>query len=115
MNYMTDTVFNTLRLTEKQRAGKVVKDEVLDHLRALTDCCNAMGAKHLAFLVGYGFKDFGEKYSSTSVDILCFVASIDDCRRFLTMDITQEELVRRSEALVYGAGATLKKVEITLE
>jgi hypothetical protein len=111
----SETVYNTRRLTEKQRVGKVVKEQVFQNLRALADCCKDTGAKHLAMISGYGYRDFGEEYASTEVEILGFVASLEDCHKFLDQDITQEEFLRRSEILIDTLGAPLKRIELTLE
>ncbi|NIA07653.1 MAG: hypothetical protein GWP14_08490 [Actinobacteria bacterium] len=111
----TSTVYNTLRSTEKKRAGTILKEGVFDCLRAVYVCGQEIGVKHITVVYGYLSKDFSEKYASTDAEALGFVTSLDDCEKFLHQDLSQEEFLRRSEIFLFDKQANMKRIELTLE
>jgi len=111
----TGTVYNTLRSTEKGRAGTILKERVFGCLRAAHVCAKAVGAKHVGLVYGYGSRDFSEKYGSSDAEVLGFVAALEDCRQFLEQDISQEEFLRRAEIFLFDTRGNMKRIEIMLE
>ena len=111
----TGTVYNTLRSTEKKRAGTILKEGVFDCLRPIYACGQRIGVKHIAVVYGYPSKDFSEKYATTDVEAVGFVTSLDDCEKFLHQDLSQEEFLRRSEIFLFDRQANMKRIELTLE
>jgi|GEM_PF-4286583 len=111
----TGTVYNTLRSTEKGRAGTILKERVFGCLRAAHACAKAIGAKHVGVVYGYGSRDFSEKYGSSDAEVLGVVVALEDCRQFLEQDISQEEFLRRAEIFLFDTRGNMKRIELTLE
>jgi len=113
---VSQNIYNTLRVSEKQQAGSEVKDVVFGKLTALVECGDKTGAKHIAIIIGYGSRDFINEYATPDAQILGFVASLDDCHKFLRQEITQDEFVRRSQIFLSVSGSQLmKRIELTLD
>lgn len=110
----SETIYNTLQSTEKERAGIVLKDDVFSYLQHVHACGKDIGAKFAGIVFTYFSQDFSEESAVPNVDVLGFVFSLDDCQQFSQQDISQEEFIRRSEIFLL-ANSNIKKIELTLE
>jgi len=109
---VSSTMYNTLRLNETERAELVVKEQVLKSLRALYDCAESIGVKHVGIVFGYISKDFLNE-ELTNFEALGFITAIEDCQQFLEHDIPQEELFRRAELFLFDREFNIKRIELT--
>lgn len=116
----SDTVYNSGRLSEKQRAAQAAKDALLPSLDTLATSMLGVktDVKRLGIVYTYGSRNFAAQKNPrySEGETLCIVASISDLREHSQAKITREELLRRSMVLLRGseAGSTAR-IELTIE
>ncbi len=110
-----DTVYNTLRLSPKQRAAKVATGIALPALRAMH---KALGANPdgVAVFVTYGSRDFSDE-SSTQGECVGILAARSDVKSFVDGDLSDVALAAKSQVLISDRSAMFDfvKVELPLE
>jgi hypothetical protein len=114
----SDMTYNTLRMTGKQRAAKVLVDMVLPKLKDLEEALARTDIEYIAPFIIYGTRDFSEDDSPLNLDpeITAIVASKSDAKSFADSKITDQELVDRSVVILSERKSLdFKRIKVTLE
>ncbi|HEY2933580.1 MAG TPA: hypothetical protein VGK99_17725 [Acidobacteriota bacterium] len=110
--------FNTIRSTAKTRASKVISTMILPEMEALTESFKATPAVgFFGILVTYGSRDFLSE-SGSEPESVCLIVSRDDARGFVKGQITDNELLRRSQIFASDrdtAANNFRRVELKIE
>ncbi len=114
-NLATTDVFNTLRTTEKSRAGRVIKEHALGNLRHIVECAAAIPTDRVAIVISYSSRDFADEYGLARAESVAIVASMKDCSAFLERKISQEEFIQKSKVHLHDKNGTVKLVEVELD
>jgi len=114
----SDTTYNTLRMTGKQRAAKVLADMVLPELKDLEEALAGTDIEYVAPFIIYGTRDFSEddRPLNLEAEITAIVVSKSDAKSFANSKITDQELVDRSVVLLSERKSLdFKRIKVTLE
>ncbi len=111
-----DNVYNTLRLTSRQRAGKVVTEFIIPSIKSM----NPILDKEFDFIgLGaiYGSKDLSDKYGLIKEEYIAFIVSCKKARDFITGKITEDELVESADIISSDRDMVIgtKRIKIILE
>ena len=122
----SDTVYDTSRTTARSRAAAVLQSAVIPTLEGLyrcfrggEDCAGEREIGYLGMVMCYGSKAFsgGPAADRLKPEAVAFIASTQDVYRFITGDLTEDDLVRRN--LVYLADRDMvvgsKRVLVSLQ
>lgn len=116
---VSDNVYNTLRLTAKERAAKVIATYILPALRIVAEDFNTKEIKYFGFSCVYGSKDFGnDEPNGTKAEFISFLAPSDLVRKYNSSDITESELVNAADIYISDRDMQLreiKKIRIAIE
>jgi hypothetical protein len=118
INIAIDTVFNTLRLTPKERAAKVIEANVLPVLSDLREAFAVAKPNEVGIVVTYGSRDFSvDSELEAEPESVCLIAKVADVGAFANAKISDVELVSRSSVLLRDRDIRLqfKKVSLKLE
>lgn len=113
-----DNIYNTLKLTSRQRATKVITSYLIPQLNVFTKCFPNTDIEYFGFCAIYGSKDFSNNSSSsTKAEFVSFVVPTKIINKFVSGDITEDELVESSEVNISDRDmiGEIKKIKITLE
>lgn len=113
-------VFNTLKLTAKQRAQRVLSDKLLPAIKNIGEStlANLKGIKYLSLSFTYGSKNFIEKSNilNLKAEHLVVVFPVDLCKKFVANVITQEELLNGSHFYLSDRDSNSpNKITLTIE
>jgi len=111
-----DNIYNTLKLTSRQRATKVVTTYILPSLKNILEAFQAKEIKYYGMTCVYGSKDFADE-SSTKAEFVAFIAPAKVIRRYASGDLTEDELIDLADVFISDRDmlGTIKKIKITLE
>lgn len=110
------STFNTLKLDDKQRAQSVIYDVLLSELYNIAASLPA-DMKYIGISICYGVKDFSDKYASGDGEYILMVSPISFVKDFLNANITDNELIEKSDVFISDADhfRILKKVKLQLK
>ncbi len=108
--------YNTFKLTSRQRASKVITSMVLPVIKLFNGYFDSE-IKYYGVSVCYTCKDFSSESASTyDGEVLYFISPTQIIKKFKNGDITEDEIVQKSDIFIYdNESLGLKKVKITLE
>ena len=115
----SDTVFNTLRSNEYQRASKMITQIIFPYIKELHE--NLKGSSFEYFIIGlcYGSKNFMEKSDALNLksEMLITIFSLKDISLFGEGQITDQDLIDRSVIYLSGRDdiATSRRIKINLQ
>lgn len=113
-----DNVYNTLKLTSKQRATKVLTTYILSSLKSYAKSFNDNEIKYFGMTCIYGSKDFSDESPlATKAEFLAFIAPVSLIRKYVSGDLTEDELVNTSDIYVCDRDMVtdIKKIKIIIE
>ncbi len=114
-----DNVYNTLRLTARQRATKVIEEYVLPQLIVFIYRFKSSEIKYFGLTCVYGSKTFGDTDPvATKGEYVAFMASRKAISNYVTHKITEDELLNAADIYIcdrtMGIGE-IKKVKLQIE
>lgn len=111
-----DNVYNTLRLTSRQRARKVLTESLLPSLKNFKPMLNKE-FDYIGLGAIYGCKDFSDDYASTREEYLAIVVSCKKVKDYIAGNITEDELVESADIISVDSEMVTgtKRIKITLE
>jgi hypothetical protein len=116
---VSDNVYNTLKLTLKQRAAKVITTYILPALKIVANNFTNKEIKYFGMSCAYGSKDFGDDDpNATKAEFVSFLAPSSLIRKYTSSDITEDELVNAAEIYISDRDMgihEIKKIKIVLE
>jgi len=109
-------VYNTLRLTSRQRATKVITSYLLPSLKNLKPLFNKE-FQYIGLGAQYGSKNLADKYALTKAEYILIIVSTKKASDFVAGKITEDELVASADIISSDADMVTgtKKIKITLE
>lgn len=114
-----DKVYNTLKLTSRQRATKVVMTYILPQLIVFLHKFKTKEIKYFSMTCVYGSKDFSdESANATKGEFVGFIASRNIIQKYVLHDITEDELINAADIYICDRDmgiSEIKKIKITLE
>jgi hypothetical protein len=113
-----DNIYNTLKLTSRQRATKVITTFLIPQLRVFSKCFPNTDIKYFGFAAVFGSKDFSStSKTSTKAEFVSFVVPTGIINKFVSGDITEDELVESSEVNISDRDmiVDVKKIKLVLE
>lgn len=113
-----DKVYNTLRTTSKSRAAKVLTSSILPTLNKFYDSFKNTDVAYYSMIISYGSKNFlDESIAKLKAEALCLVVSKDNCRKFVSGKITENNLLDRSLIFIIDRDMRtgFKRVKIKIE
>lgn len=113
----SDSVYNTLRLSARERAAKEFHASIVPVLIEMSQQLSDTSFGYYGASVVYGSKDFTEEDSTAKADALMVVASSEDCRKTAKAEITEQELADRSQIYLMErqGGGNILRVKIQVE
>ena len=113
-----DNIYNTLRMTERQRAAKVITTYILPNFKSFTKSFQGKEIKYFGMICVYGTKDFSDDGSfATKPETVAFISPVKFIRRYVAGDLTEEDMINFADIFISGRemGFEYKKIKITLE
>lgn len=111
---LRETLFNTLRSTERVRASRIAVSTVLPLLKSIPDEVFGGEVKYVFIHVAYGSADFGDKHNKSG-ESMGVVASLENCMKLKAERITDEEFVQASDVYISYGSLEFAKVQLRLE
>ncbi len=115
----SNKVYNALRSTSKTRAAKIISSNILPELKAFYDSFKDTDIKYYGMIVAYGSKDFLDKSTALNLktEVVAFIVSSENCKKFAEGIITADELVDLSDIYLKDRDMVtgIKKIKVTLE
>ena len=119
MGVASENSFNTLRLTAKERAVKIIESMILPTINKIYKSFNETEIKYIGMAVTYGSKDFSDESSvlNQKPETVILVVSMEKCKDYIAGKITQEELVNASDIFQSSRDMIegVKKIKVTIE
>jgi hypothetical protein len=115
----TKNIYNTLKLSPKDRANKVITELILPSLKYICFPLENTKVKEIGLSVVYGSKDFSvdnDYPDNLKAEIVTIIIPIDKCKDYAEGEITEEDLINVSNIYQFDrnslTGGT-KKIKIT--
>lgn len=110
-----DKTFNTVSTTSRQRVSRVIQALVFPKVNAL-DGKFKSPIGYCGISACYSIKDFTNEYSSPREEFMYFIIPLSAITQYATGNITQEELVDKSDIFLSTDGTSnLSKIKVVLE
>ena len=109
--------YNTIQLTSKQRATKVITQHILPSFKTILSNLNEKSIQYLCMTAVYGSKDFSQNHSERD-EFVAVVARRDLLNKFISADITEDEFIENVDVFVRDrdmSGNEIKKIKIIIE
>ncbi len=110
-SFSLDVTFNTLRTTETERAKTAIESVALPIIQKTIDDLVNMGHQYIMMGIGYGIRDFSDKYSSGDGACVICIFSVSDLKDFAGLELSQEELLHKSSVYLRDVGE-IKKISL---
>jgi hypothetical protein len=110
--------YNTLELSSKQRATKVITSYILPSLKEFAKHFSDTKIEYFVISCTYGSKDFSDDNTlNTKPEFLAFMVPAEPLKKYVDLEITEEALVNSAEIFLSDRDMVtgLKKIEITLD
>jgi hypothetical protein len=115
----SESVYNTLRTTSNSRAARVVQSMIIPTMRSFVEAFHGSKVGRYGMCVTYGSKNFIEDdtYGNQEAETVAFVAPANAARRFVSGEITEDELLNASDVYLSDRDLRMdfKKVKLTFE
>jgi hypothetical protein len=110
-------VYNTLRLTEKQRAAKILISYILPIWSKVDEALYDSKIPFYCVCYFYGSRDFSDEsfLPRGSEEILAMIVSRENVHEFANGKISQEKLIHLSELYIGSKGVKPRRVEIMID
>lgn len=119
INLFIDNLYNTLKLSSKQRAAKVITAYILPSLKSIAEAFPEEEIKYYGMTCIYGSKDFSSKNSmlSNKAEFVGFIAPSKVTLKFIAGDITEDEMINAADIFISDRDMRegIKKVSIVIE
>lgn len=116
---VSDNVYNTLKLTSKQRAAEVIATYILPALKTLANNFTNKEIKYFGMSCVYGSKDFGDDDpNATKGEFVSFLAPSRLIKKYASSDITEDELINAADIFISDRDMEIheiKKIKIVIE
>jgi hypothetical protein len=116
---VSDNVYNTLKLTAKQRAAKVITTYILPAFKTVAENFTDKEIKYFGISCVYGGKDFGDDDpNGTKAEFVSFLAPSSLIKKYASSDITEDELVNAADIYISDRDMgfhEIKKIKIVVE
>ena len=113
----TTDIYNTLRLTSRQRASKIITTRIIPSLKSLKPILNKQ-FDYIGLGVVFGSKNFSDKSAlALKEDYVFFIAPKTKIIDFNNNKITEDELIQSADVYISDREMSfdVKKVKIALE
>jgi hypothetical protein len=113
-----DKIYNTLKLTSKQRASKILTTYILSSLKYFVTTFKENDIKYFGMTCFYGSKDFSDESSfGTKGEFIGFIAPGSIIKKYVSGDLTEDELVNASDIYISDRDmiTDIKKIKIIIE
>lgn len=113
-----ENVYNTLRLTSKQRATKVITTYILNSLASFEKSFSETDIDYYGISCIYGSKDFvNDRPFQTEPEMITFIASAELIKKYIDWELTEDELVEAADIFISDRDMLMdvKKIKINLE
>ena len=110
-------MYNTIQLTSKQRATKVITQHILPSFKTILSNLNEKNIQYLCMTAVYGSKDFTQNHSERG-EFVAVVARRDLLKKFISTDITEDEFIEKVDVFVTDrnmSGDEIKKIKIIIK
>jgi hypothetical protein len=112
----SDHVFNTLKVTPKQRAGKIISSIVLPICEDFYLFFKGDDPDYLSVVLAYGSKSFLDQDARPDAEVVVFLVPVPDLRQFYSHKITDDALLDKAEIYLSDRDSSaLRRVKISLE
>ncbi len=112
---VSDNVYNSLRLTLKQRAAKSIENEILPAFKNLQGAMSDPKIKYYGFISVYGCKDLSEEDRSSDGEVVTIVASALNIKKYIDATITDDQFIKLSQVYVYTGKSGLQKITVSID
>lgn len=116
---VSDDVYNTLKLTAKERVAKVITTYILPALKIVAENFTDQQIKYFGISCIYGSKDFGDDDpNGTKAESISFLAPSALIKKYNSSDITEDELVNTADIYISDRDMSfheIKKIKIVIE
>lgn len=113
-----EDVYNTLRLTSKQRATKVITTYILNSLASFEKSFSETDIDYYGISCIYGSRNFVEDNSfRTKPEVITFIASAELIKKYIDWELTEDELVEAADIFISDRDMLMdvKKIKINIE
>ena len=114
-----DNIYNTIKLSSRQRATKVVTTYILPALPAFAKAfAKDNDIKYFGIACLYGSKDFASSSSlSTKAEFVGFLIPVNLLKLYSTGSLTEDELIAQADIYLSDRDMVvgIKKIKITIE
>jgi hypothetical protein len=110
--------YNTLELSSKQRATKVLSSYILPSLKEFAKHFPDSKIEYFAISCVYGSKDFSnDSELNIKPEFLVFMVPAETLKEYVDLELTEEALVNSAEIFLSDRNMVtgLKKIEITID
>lgn len=113
-----DNVYNTLKLTSRQRATTVLTTYLIPQFKVFTENVKSKEIKYFGLTAIYGSKDFASKSAlATQAEFVSILIPTGIIKKYVTGDISEDELIAASD--IYSCDRDMigqtKKISVVLE
>ena len=98
----TDSIFNTQMIESRERAAKVIREDVFPKLATMEKSLRESGLESYGVVAFYGCRDFAE-VSDPVAEAVAVVVPAAACRRFAEAIITEDQLLAASDVYLMDA------------
>lgn len=105
--------YNT-RQSSREIAAKVMTNIVLPSLAVLSPLCSQSRIKYVGLQVFYGTRDFSDRYARSDPQSLALIVDAQACQRFLSLELSQDELMERASIYLDQTGGSLQLIKLHL-
>lgn len=115
----TNNVYNTLRLSVKQRAANILSSVSFPLAESIYIflLSKQTGIDYLALSVSYGSRNFLDKDAHPDCEVIVFVAPTEALKQFVGKKITGDDLLEKSEVFAIDKDSfpSIRKIKVVLE
>ncbi|MBK5260657.1 MAG: hypothetical protein JJE51_13795 [Thermoanaerobaculia bacterium] len=102
-------VYNTLQMNQVQRVARSLREHIVPALKRLASDVSASSMTGVKIAFKVNFKNFLEKYASSSLDSVVMYVPAEALKQFADADISSQKLMDASVILVNG-----DRIEVSL-
>lgn len=110
-NTLSQNVYNNAKIDSKERAILVFND-VLKAAISNIGKSKAKAPQHIGILVVYKSKDFTEEFDSGDYESILAIVPFKTAKSFYTLDITEDEVLEKSNIILYKFKDILRSVRL---
>jgi len=121
--YGSKKIFNTLKVSEKKRASKIISSIILPCMKEFESAFKDTAIRYYGMVVIYGSEDFSKNNDVLSsqgemkAEMVSMVVSAEQCKKFVNAEITDADLIATAD--IYSSDRTqtfdIKKIKVVLD